>query len=294
MIQQLEGQITKGIGGFYTVVLPDGCAHTLRAQSKIRRQKLTPMVGDRVRFQPGPEGEDGWLLAILPRKNNLVRPPVANIDVALIVVAAASPDPDLLLLDRMLLAARQAGISPFVAVNKADLNPERAQAIQSAYQSATDGAFLVSARTGEGVEAVRKALSGRVHALSGQSGAGKSTLINQLYGMKLTTGQVSRIERGKHTTRHSELIRLPGGGMVLDTPGFSLLESELIEPIHLKDFYPEFAPFEGDCRFSPCAHASEPDCAVRNAVGGIIDPGRHERYKQLFDEMTQRWKDRYD
>lgn len=294
MTAPLEGLIIKGVGGFYTAVAPDGRAHTLRAQSKLRRQKLTPMVGDRVKFQPGAEGEDGWLLAILPRKNSLTRPPVANIDLALLVVAAASPEADLLLLDRMLLFARQAGIKPVVAVNKFDLDPKAAEAIQCAYRSAADGAFLVSARTGEGVEALREALSGSVHALAGQSGAGKSTLINQLYGLKLVTGQVSRIERGKHTTRHSELIGLPGGGMVLDTPGFSLLESQLIEPIHLKESYPEFAPYEGDCRFSPCAHASEPGCAVRSAVGGEIDPGRHERYKLLFDEMTQRWKDRYD
>ena len=294
MTQPLEGLITKGVGGFYTAVAPDGCAHTLHAQAKLRRQKLTPMVGDHVRFQPGPEGEEGWLMAILPRKNSLTRPPVANIDKVLLVVAAASPEADLLLLDRMLLAARQVGIRPVVAVNKADLDPEKAEAIRSAYQGAADGAFLVSARSGEGVDALREALSGSVHALAGQSGAGKSTLINRLYGLKLVTGQVSRIERGKHTTRHSELIRLPGGGMVLDTPGFSLLESQLLEPIHLKESYPEFAPYEGNCRFSPCAHASEPGCAVREAVGGAIDPGRHERYKIIFDEMTQRWKDRYD
>lgn len=291
----LEGLILKGIGGFYTALAGDGERYTLRAQSKLRRQKLTPMVGDLVQFQPGADGEEGWLVAILPRKNSLTRPPVANIDVALLVVAAASPDPDLLLLDRMLIATRQAGISPIVAVNKADLDPDRASAIQSAYKRAADGAFLVSAKSKDGIPALREALSGSVHALSGQSGAGKSTLINALYGLKLETGQVSRIERGRHTTRHSELIGVPGGGMVLDTPGFSLLESALVEPIHLKEFYPEFAAFEGNCRFNPCAHASEPGCAVREAVaGGEIDPGRHERYKTLFDEMTQRWKERYD
>ena len=291
----LEGLITKGTGGFYTVIAGDGERYTLRAQSKIRRQKLTPMVGDRVQFQPGGEGEEGWLVAILPRRNSLTRPPVANIDVALLVVAAASPDPDLLLLDRMLIAARQAGISPIVAINKADLDPPRAEAMQSAYRSAADGAFLVCAQTKEGIQTLREALYGSVHALSGQSGAGKSTLVNALYGLKLETGQISRIERGRHTTRHSELIGVPGGGMVLDTPGFSLLESLVIEPIHLKEFYPEFAPYEGNCRFNPCAHVSEPDCAVREAVAnGGIDPSRHERYKMLFDEMTQRWKERYD
>jgi ribosome biogenesis GTPase len=291
----MKGLVIKGIGGFYTVLSEDGGCHTLRAQNKLRRQKLKPMVGDHILFQPAAEGEEGWMVAILPRKNSLLRPPVANIDVAVLVVAAASPDPDLLLLDRMLVAARQAGISPIVAVNKRDLAPERADAILAACRGAADGVFAVCARSGEGIAALRDALKGSVHALAGQSGAGKSTLINALYGLKLATGQVSRIERGRHTTRHSELIRLPGGGMVLDTPGFSLLESELIEPIHLKDYYPEFAPFEGECRFNPCAHASEPGCAVRDAVRrGEIDAGRHERYRQLFEEMTKRWKERYD
>ncbi len=291
----MEGLVTKGIGGFYTVLSEGGTSHTLRAQSKIRRQKLKPMVGDHILFQPAAEGEEGWMVAILPRKNSLLRPPVSNIDVAVLVVAAASPDPDLLLLDRMLVAARQAGISPVVAVNKRDLAPERADGILAACRKAADGAFAVCARSGEGIDALRDALQGSVHALAGQSGAGKSTLINALYGFTLVTGQVSRIERGRHTTRHSELIGLPGGGMVLDTPGFSLLESDLIEPIHLKDYYPEFAPFEGECRFSPCAHASEPGCAVRDAVKrGEIDAGRHERYRQLFEEMTKRWKERYD
>jgi ribosome biogenesis GTPase len=291
----MEGLIVKGIGGFYTVVDGAGQAHTLRAQSKLRRQRLSPMVGDRVRFQPGAQDENGWLLAILPRKNSLARPPVANIDRVLLVAAAAAPEPDLLLMDRMLIAARQAGISPLIAVNKADLDPQRAAETLTAYRRSADGAFGVCAKAPAGLEDLRAALSGSVHALAGQSGAGKSTLINALYNLTLATGRVSRIERGKHTTRHCELIAVPDGGMVLDTPGFSLLESALIEPIHLKDFYPEFAPFEGKCRFSPCAHASEPDCAVRRAVReGEIDAGRHERYRTLFDEMTQRWRDRYD
>ena len=154
----------------------------------------------------------------------------------------------------------------------------------------------VCAATGEGLDALRAALAGRVHALAGQSGAGKSTLINALYGLERETGGLSRrIERGKNTTRSCELIPVPGGGMVLDTPGFSLLETALIDPVELKDGWPEFAPREGRCFFQPCYHSTEPRCAVRDAVAaGEIDPRRHERYVELLDEMKLRWRDRYD
>ena len=156
--------------------------------------------------------------------------------------------------------------------------------------------MTVCADTGEGLDALRERLRGKVHALAGQSGAGKSTMINALYGLDLETGDLSRkIERGKNTTRHCQLIPVEGGGMVLDTPGFSLLETELFDPVELKDSWPEFAPYEGGCYFQPCYHATEPRCAVREAVAaGKIDPRRHERYVALLDEMKQRWRDRYD
>ena len=154
----------------------------------------------------------------------------------------------------------------------------------------------VSAVTGEGIDALRAALRGRVHALAGQSGAGKSTLINALYGLELETGDLSqKIDRGRNTTRSCELIPVPGGGMVLDTPGFSLLETEVFDPVEIKDSYPEFVPFEGQCYFQPCYHASEPRCAVRDAVeAGQIDEERHARYKSVLEDMRQRWRDRYD
>lgn len=292
----MEGLILQGIGGFYTVRDEAGNRHTLRAQAKLRRQHMTPMVGDRVRFTPGRGEEEGWLEAILPRENELVRPPVANIGMIALVAAAASPEPDLLLIDRMLVCARQRGIEAAVVINKCDLNPAGARDIARQYERAARAALPVSARSGEGIEALRAALGGRVHALGGQSGVGKSSLINALYGLDLQTGRVSdKIERGRHTTRRCELIEVPGGGMVLDTPGFSLLQLGLSEPILLKDQYPEFAPYEGRCRFQPCAHVSEPDCAVRAAVAaGEIDARRHERYKALFEEMNVRWRERYD
>ena len=292
----MQGTILQGIGGFYTALDDEGREHTLRAQGKLRRERLKPKVGDRVELMPGEGEAHGWICAILPRRNELTRPPVANIDVVVIVVAAASPDPDLLMADRLMLNARRAGIAVQLVVNKRDLDPEGAAAIARQYRGAEVSPLLVSASTGEGLDELRARLLGKTHALAGQSGAGKSTTINALYGLDLETGDLSRrIERGKNTTRHSRLIPVPGGGMVLDTPGFSLLETELFDPVELKDGYPEFTPYEGKCYFQPCYHATEPRCAVLEAVAaGEIDGRRHERYAQLLTDMKQRWRDRYD
>lgn len=291
----MQGIITRGVGGFYYVLDAEGHTHQLRAQAKLRRAHVKPMVGDRVEFEPGNEEEDGWLKEVLPRKSQLARPPVANIDTVLVVIAAAAPEPDLMMADRLLLAARQGGIEAVIAVNKCDIAPETAEGIARQYRGAGADIFRVCASTGAGVETLRERLRGHVHAVAGQSGAGKSTLLNALYGFGLQTGGISRkIERGRHTTRHCELIPLEGGGMALDTPGFSLLETKLCDPVLLKGDYPEFQPYEGQCRFSPCYHATEPDCAVREAVEtGKIDKERHARYMALLEEMRIRWRDRY-
>ena len=292
----MQGTILRGIGGFYYAMDDDGTIHTLRAQGKIRRERLKPKVGDRVELTPGEGEEHGWIHQILPRRNELVRPPVANIDRIVVVVAAATPDPDLTLADRMLINARRAGIEAMLVVNKSDLNPETAADIVNQYRGADVSPTAISASMGEGLDALRQALRGKIHALSGQSGAGKSTLVNALYGLSAETGDLSRkIERGKNTTRHCELIPVPDGGMVLDTPGFSLLETDVFDPVELKESYPEFAEYEGQCFFQPCYHATEPRCAVREAVTeGKIDAQRHERYAALLNEMKQRWRERYD
>ena len=285
-----------GIGGFYTVMDEAGALHTLRAQRKLRREKTKPKVGDRVEMMPGTGEEDGWIQAILPRRNELTRPPVANIDRIVIVASAAAPAADLPLVDQMLLTARRRGIAPVLAVSKCELNPDCALEIAAQYRGAGIDVIPVSAHTGENVETLRQRLRGSVHALAGQSGAGKSSLINALYAMELETGDLSeKIERGKNTTRRSELIPLPGGGMVLDTPGFSLLEPELFDPVELQDSYPEFEPYAGQCYFQPCYHATEPKCRVLAAVAdGEIDERRHGRYVELLNEMKIKWRERYD
>lgn len=296
MSEAQTGVILQGVGGFYTARDGAGAEYTLRAQGKLRRERLKPKVGDEVELMPGEGEEHGWICRILPRRNELVRPPVANIDVIVIVVAAATPDPDLLLADRLLLNARRAGIGVQLVINKADLNRERARDIAAQYRGAEVSPLTVCARDGEGLDALRERLRGKVHALAGQSGAGKSTLINALYGLELETGGLSRrIERGKNTTRHCQLIPVEGGGMVLDTPGFSLLESDVFDPVELKESWPEFMPMEGRCFFQPCYHATEPRCAVLEAVeAGEIDADRHRRYAELLNEMKLRWRDRYD
>lgn len=292
----MQATILQGIGGFYYALDADGAVYQVRAQRKLRRDRAKPKVGDRVEITPGEGEEDGWIHGILPRKNELVRPPVANIDVVVIVAAAAAPLPDLTMVDRLMLNARRGHIGVKLVISKCDLDEGLAAAILEQYRGADCEPVRVSAKTGEGVNALREALSGKVCALAGQSGAGKSTLINALYGLTLETGDLShKIDRGKNTTRACQLIPVAGGGMVLDTPGFSLLETDVFDPVELKDGYPEFVPLEGGCYFQPCYHASEPKCAVRDAVAaGMIDPGRHGRYVEILQDMRQRWRERYD
>ena len=291
----MEGSILRGIGSFYTVLCDeDGREYTLRAQKKLRHQKLTPMVGDRVRFTPGQGEEDGWLEEILPRRSMLVRPSVANVDMLMLVVASV-PAPDLLLCDKLILRATQGSMTPAICVNKIDLGDGLAQQIEAEYAGTQLRVFSVSAHTGEGVGALREAMRGRVTCLAGQSAVGKSSLLNALFGLSLETGGLSRkTERGRHTTRRAEMMALDGM-FVLDTPGFSLLELEdAIEPEALAQLDPEYNALAGACRFQPCLHDREPGCAVHAAVDrGELSAARWARYRELLGEVREKWKGRY-
>lgn len=291
----MEGSILRGIGSFYTVLCDeDGLEYTLRAQKKLRHQKLTPMVGDRVRFTPGQGEENGWLEEILPRKSMMIRPSVANVDMLMLVIASV-PQPDLLLCDKLILRATAGNMTPAICVNKIDLGSELAQEIAREYAGTQLRVFAASAATGEGVDALREAMRGKVTCLAGQSAVGKSSLLNRLFGLDLETGGLSRkTERGRHTTRRSEMM-VVDGMFVLDTPGFSLLElDEGMEPEAFAQLYPEYNERAGECRFQPCMHDREPGCAVRAAVErGELSEARWLRYRELLGEVKEKWKGRY-
>lgn len=290
-----QGTLIRGFGGFYAVRDAEGQEFTLRCKKKFRRLGLSPLVGDEVLFTPGEGEEHGWLEEILPRSSQCLRPPVANVSLLLIVVAPV-PEPDLLLVDRMMVRARAQGMDMLLVVNKCDLDEGLAQELQAQYAGAQLPVYAVSAESGQGLAALRERMGGRLCCLTGQSGVGKSTLLNALLGLSLETGEISRkIQRGKNTTRHAELL-VKDGLRVLDTAGFSLLELDGgMEPVTLKEYYPEFAAYEGKCRFEPCYHDREPGCAVTAACGeGAIHPERLARYRALLAEVRQAWRERYD
>lgn len=294
-LQSAEGVIVKGVGGLYYARGEDGGTHVLRARGIFRRRHITPMVGDRVRFTPGQGEEHGWVEEILPRESQLVRPPVANVRY-LVIVLAPAPAPDYLLIDTLIAMALRQGIRPALVVNKCDLDGGTYEAVRSDYAGLGALLLAVSALSGQGMDGLRSLLASGVCCLAGQSGVGKSTLLCAATGLRLQTGEISqKIHRGRHTTRHAELL-FSGEYRVLDTPGFSLLELwEGLEPIRLKEYYPEFAPYEGQCRFSPCYHLSEPGCAVLKAArSGEISQARLERYHLLLKKAQEAWRNRYD
>ena len=293
-LQSAEGVIVKGVGGLYYARGEDGGTHVLRARGIFRRRHITPMVGDRVRFTPGQGEEHGWVEEILPRESQLVRPPVANVRY-LVIVLAPAPAPDYLLIDTLIAMALRQGIRPALVVNKCDLDGGTYEAVRSDYAGLGAPLLAVSALSGQGMDGLRSLLASGVCCLAGQS-VGKSTLLCAATGLRLQTGEISqKIHRGRHTTRHAELL-FSGEYRVLDTPGFSLLELwDGLEPIRLKEYYPEFAPYEGQCRFSPCYHLSEPGCAVLKAArAGEISQARLERYHLLLKKAQEAWRNRYD
>ena len=288
------GRIVKGVGGFYTVQLADGHTVTCRARGRFRREKCTPLVGDYVEVLPQDSGD--WAIQrILPRKNALVRPPVSNIDQLIVVLAASAPAPDWLLVDKLLLAASMLGVSPVLVLNKLD---EADEDITRTFLSEY-GAFqshCISTATGEGLDALSERLPGKTTCLAGQSAVGKSSLVNALLpALMLDVGALSeKTERGRHTTRHAELIPYRGG-MLVDTPGFSLLDAETVTQAQLDHSYPEFADAPTRCRFAGCSHIAEPDCAVKERYAqGRIPPGRYARYVTLYQDIEQRRKNTYD
>ncbi|NLC67557.1 MAG: ribosome small subunit-dependent GTPase A [Clostridiaceae bacterium] len=292
-MKSLTGVIVKGVGGFYYVKAEDCKLYECKARGLFRKDRLTPLPGDKVGFSVinTDEGE-GFIEYIHPRKCQLVRPAVANVDQLAIVISVKDPRPDFLFLDKLIVIAQKENISPFICINKSDLDIETEYVrIMKMYKNAGFPVIAMSSKTGAGIESLRENLAGKITVLAGQSGVGKSTILNRIIGSwVMETGNVSeRIKRGRHTTRHAELFQLSFGGYVADTPGFSSLELIEIEAEELQYFYPEFSRYIGKCRFSSCNHVGEPGCSVKRDVDkGSVDQGRYLRYIELFNLLKQK------
>ena len=290
-----KGLIVKGVGGLYYIQGDDGTQHVLRAKGIFRKRKMVPLIGDEVLYSPSRGDEHGWVEEILPRKNVLVRPPVANISMVILVLAP-QPAPDFLLLDTLLIMAREQQIAPVLVINKCDLGNTLSEEIRREYAKLGAPILEVSAKSGAGLDALRQVMRQGICCFAGQSGVGKSTLLCATTGLSLEIGEISRkTSRGKHTTRHAELM-VSGEYRVLDTPGFSLLELwDKMDPVELQEFYPEFESYQGQCKFAPCYHLSEPGCAVLAAVEkGELSNERIERYHMLLAKVQKAWRGRYE
>lgn len=290
------GVIQKGIGGFYYVRSGD-MLYECTARGIFRKDGIAPLPGDNVEISIGDADRmTGCIEEIRERKTELVRPAVANVDQIAVVTSVRSPEPDLALLDKLLVMSGMKGVDAMICINKTDLDSGGiiARKLAGQYENASYPVLLLSSKTDTGFDALHGMLAGRTTVFAGQSGVGKSTILNRITkSWAMATGDISkRIERGRHTTRHAELLWLrDGGGYVVDTPGFSSFEIEDMPAGELECHYPEFAGCIGKCRFKGCSHVSEPECAVKKAVeSGSVCMERYERYAELYGLLKARNK----
>jgi ribosome biogenesis GTPase len=292
----MQGRILKGIAGFYYVETKSLKVYECRAKGIFRKSGIKPIVGDNVEIEIIDEEKgQGNLVDILPRKNCLYRPPVANVDQAVILFAIVKPDPNYNLLDRFLIMMRQQNLPVIICFNKQDIaTKEEAKELYDAYEKCGYHVLFVSVKEERGLDELKALLKGKTSTLAGPSGVGKSSLLNKLVpDADMQTGELShKIDRGKNTTRHSELFyvkELSQDGedtFIIDTPGFTSLELRDVSADSLMGYYPEFEPFEPDCRFGGCSHIAEPDCGVKAALeDGTLSKVRYDNYRIIYQDL---------
>lgn len=289
----MQGKIIKGIAGFYYIYAEDGNVYECKAKGIFRKDNFKPLVGDNVEITVlNEEEKKGSVTSILPRRNSLIRPAVANVDQAFLIFAMENPKPNFLLLDRFLIMMEQQEIPVVICFNKKDVGEkEEMEKLYEIYTGCGYRVVLSSTYEGEGMDEIREILKGKTTVVAGPSGVGKSSITNCMQGeVQMETGEISKkLKRGKHTTRHSQVIPVEKNTFLVDTPGFSSLYLTDMKEEELRDYFPEFVMYEPQCRFQGCMHIHEPGCAVKEALSeGEISQQRYDNYLALYEELKEK------
>ena len=289
----MQGKIIKGIAGFYYIYAEDGNIYECKAKGIFRKDNFKPLVGDNVEITVlNEEEKEGSVTSILPRRNSLIRPAVANVDQAFLIFAMENPKPNFLLLDRFLIMMKQQEIPAVICFNKKDVGEkDEMEKLYEIYTGCGYRVVLSSTYEGEGMDEIREILKGKTTVVAGPSGVGKSSITNCMQGeVQMETGEISKkLKRGKHTTRHSQVIPVEKNTFLVDTPGFSSLYLTDMKEEELRDYFPEFVMYEPQCRFQGCMHIHEPGCAVKKALSeGKISQQRYDNYLALYEELKEK------
>ena len=289
----MQGKIIKGIAGFYYIYAEDGNVYECKAKGIFRKDNFKPLVGDNVEITVlNEEEKEGSVTSILLRRNSLIRPAVANVDQAFLIFAMENPKPNFLLLDRFLIMMKQQEIPAVICFNKKDVGEKKEmEKLYEIYTGCGYRVVLSSTYEGEGMDEIREILKGKTTVVAGPSGVGKSSITNCMQGeVQMETGEISKkLKRGKHTTRHSQVIPVEKNTFLVDTPGFSSLYLTDMKEEELRDYFPEFVMYEPQCRFQGCMHIHEPGCAVKKALSeGKISQQRYDNYLALYEELKEK------
>lgn len=289
----MQGKIIKGIAGFYYIYAEDGNVYECKAKGIFRKDNFKPLVGDNVEITVlNEEEKEGSVTSILPRRNSLIRPAVANVDQAFLIFAMENPKPNFLLLDRFLIMMEQQEIPAVICFNKKDVgDKDEMEKLYEIYTGCGYRVVLSSTYEGEGMDEIHEILNGKTTVVAGPSGVGKSSITNCMQGeVQMETGEISKkLKRGKHTTRHSQVIPVEKNTFLVDTPGFSSLYLTDMKEEELRDYFPEFVMYEPQCRFQGCMHIHEPGCAVKEALSeGKISQQRYDNYLALYEELKEK------